>query len=242
VPNIAIIDSVAHRDLRVDFSPSAARGDGRHVVQVAVSEFPQLATRCPLTVAKDSDTGAFFCGAVLGFEEGENLFLRAEGGYDGYRPLNLQREPLFVVDGRLAIDLDSPRVTEVGGEALFDGAGQPAQGLDRARAALEALRPGLAVTRDFLAELVRLRLLRPIEVELEFDDGSSRWLADIYVIDQERLRELPDAEVLSLFRTGQLYLIDLMILSVQQIPSLAERKNRRLSGLESDWTRTAGAA
>jgi hypothetical protein len=230
MPSLAVIHPVEHKALRVDFKPSATRGDARHVVQVVVGEFPELAGQCPLILAKDSETGAFFCGAMLGFEDGENLFLRPDGGYEGYRPLNLRREPLAVLDGRLAIDLSSPRVTEFGGESLFDGEGAPGPGLTQAKAALEALRPGLAATGAFLAELVRLRLLRQASFELSFDDGVTRRLEDIYMVDPARVRELADTEVLALFRQGYLYLIDLMILSMQQLTRMASRKNLWLAG------------
>ena len=46
---------------------------------VVVSEFPLLAVHYPILLSKDADTGAFYCGAMLGFDAGENLFL-AEGG------------------------------------------------------------------------------------------------------------------------------------------------------------------
>ena len=210
--NIIALDRATHRALRIERRPSARHGDNQRFVQVVVREFPLLAIQCPILVSKDADTGAFFCGAMLGFDEGENLFLADGGGHEGYRPLNLQRAPFYVA----------------GGERVFDDAGQPTAYLEGIRSVFNELRPGLEMTKAFLETLVRLKLLAPLEVELSFDDGSSRELAGLYTIDQEALRGLPDAAVLELFRQGYMYLIHLMIVSVKQISSLASRKNGRL--------------
>jgi hypothetical protein len=229
---IVTIDAPRHRSLRVDRTPSPNLGDARRFVQIAVPEFPALAGQTPILISKESDTGAFICGAMFGFDENENLFLGHDGRWGGYRPLNLEREPFVVLNGELAIDMDSPRVNAPGGELLFDAEGQPTACLQRGKAALEALRPGLAATRAFLSDLVGMRLLTPLEVELSFDDGSELRLEELYTVQPATLRQLGDAQVLELFRKGHLYLLDLMILSMQQLPKLAERKNRRLAGLD----------
>jgi hypothetical protein len=226
--NIIVLDREKHRALRVERRPSARHGDNQRFVQVVVREFPLLAIQCPILVSKDADTGAFFCGAMLGFDEGENLFLSDGGGHEGYRPLNLQRAPFYVAGGELAVDLDSPRIAAAGGERVFDEAGQPTAYLESIRTVFGELRPGLEMTKAFLETLLRHKLLAPLEVELSFDDGSSRELTGLYTIDQEALRSLPDATVVELFRQGYMYLIHLMIVSVKQISSLASRKNSRL--------------
>jgi hypothetical protein len=226
--NIIVLDREKHRALRIERRPSTRHGDNQRFVQVVVREFPLLAIQCPILISKDADTGAFFCGAMLGFDEGENLFLAENGGHEGYRPLNLQRAPFYVAGGELAVDLDSPRIVAAGGERVFDDAGQPTPYLESIRTVFGELRPGLEMTKGFVEALVRHRLLAPMDVQLSFDDGSSRELTGLYTIDQEALRNLPDAAVLELFRQGYMYLIHLMIVSVKQISNLASRKNSRL--------------
>ena len=225
--SIVVLNSQAHRDLRVQAAASAQLGDNERFVQVAVSEFAALVAHYPILFAKNSDTGAFFVGAMLGFNPGENLFLGAgDKGQDSYRPLNLRRQPFFVSGTDLAIDLDSPRVGR--GEALFDGNGEPTCYLQSIVAILGELRPGLEMTKLFIETLLAHKLIEPITVDLGFDDGSRLKLIDLYTIDRNALKDLPDATVLDLFRRGYLYLIYLMIASLKQIPVLAQKKNRRL--------------
>lgn len=226
--NIAVLNTQTHRDLRVDAVASARYGDSRHFVQVIVSEFPVLAARCPIFFAKDVETGAFYCGAMLGFDEGENLFLKAGGGFEGHRPLNLQREPFFAAGAELAIDLDSPRVGAPDGEALFTEAGEPTAYLQSVMAAFRELKPGLERTKAFIATLLELKLIEPVDINLAFDDGTTRDLVGLYSVNQQTLAALPDERVVDLFRRGYLYLIHLMIASMKQIPVMAEKKNRQL--------------
>ncbi|MBB6252988.1 SapC family protein [Nitrospirillum iridis] len=226
--NIAIVNNHAHRDLQVKAKANPAF-DARHFVTVIVGEFALLAVQCPILLSKDAETGAFVCGAVLGFEQGENLFLTPDG-WQGYRPLNLQRGPFYTVGDDLAIDLDDARVGRDVGEPLFSPQGEMTPYLKSIIAAMQELRPGLERTKRFIDTLLTLKLIEPIDISLGFDDGTQRELTDLYTIDREALRALPDAAVLDLFRRGYMQLIHLMIASLKHIPLMAERKNRRLTG------------
>ena len=225
--NIVVLNSLTHREVRVQAEASAKFGDNQRFVPVVIAEFPLLATHYPVLFSKDSDTGAFFCGAMLGIDEGENLFLKDGGGHEGYRPLNLQRAPFFVAGEQLAIDLDHARVAEHEGQALFNDGGEPTPYLESIKAAFQQLKPGIEMTRRFTESLLHLNLLEPVDIVLGFDDGSKRKLVDLYTVNQEVLRQLPDASVLELFRRGYLQLIYLLIASLKQIPVLAKKKNDR---------------
>jgi hypothetical protein len=226
--NIVPLDSQTHRSLRVDGEASARYGDNQRFVQVVIGEFTQLVVHYPILLSKDSDTGAFFCGAMLGFERDENLFLKDGKGHEGYRPLNLQRMPFYASGSDLAIDLDHPRVGAESGQALFTQSGRPTTYLESIQQAFRDIKPGVEMTKVFIATLLQLNLIEPIDVSASFDDGSKLNLADLYTINQPVLRDLPDAPVLDLFRRGYLRLIYLMIASLKQIGELGKRKNALL--------------
>jgi hypothetical protein len=229
VTNIVPLDSRAHRQLRVQAGAAARHADQQRFVAVIVNEFPLLAVHYPILLSKDADTGAFYCGAMLGFDTGENLFLDDPRYRDVYRPLNLQRGPFFTAGDELAIDLDSARIAAPGeGEALFGESGEPTRYLESIMTLMRELRPGLERTRIFVSTLMTMKLIEPVTIDLGFDDGTKRQLIDLYTIDQPALRSLPDVAVLDLFRRGYLQLIYLMIASLKQIPVLAQNKNRRL--------------
>jgi hypothetical protein len=225
--NIVILNSLTHRDVRVQAEASAKFGDNQRFVPVVIAEFPLLVTHYPVLFSKDSETGAFFCGAMLGIDEGENLFLKNGKGHEGYRPLNLQRAPFFVSGEELAIDLDHARIATDAGQALFNDKGEPTPYLESIKAAFQQLKPGIEMTKRFTESLLNLNLLEPVDIVLGFDDGSKRNLVDLYTVNQEVLRQLSDASVIELFRRGYLQLIYLLIASLKQIPVLAKKKNDR---------------
>ncbi|MES1974716.1 MAG: SapC family protein [Pseudomonadota bacterium] len=227
--NIVPLDTVAHRALRVDGSAAQQLGDGVQLVSVVLREFAMLAIDYPILFGKQSDNGAFFCGAMLGFDADENLFLKPGGGMQGYRPLNLERAPFFATDTGLAIDLDSPRVGSAAGQRLFDDSGEPTAYLQRIITVFRELRPAAEETRTFIRTMLELRLVEPVDIAVSFDDGERRTVEGAYTINREALAELDDAQVVDLFRRGYLHSASLMIASLNQIPSLARRRNDRVT-------------
>ncbi len=73
-----------------------------------------------------------------------------------------------------------------------------------------------------------MKLIEPLEREVEFDDGSTRNCIGLYTTNLDVLSKLPDAAVVELFRLGYLRLIDRMIASLKQVPLMARKKNARL--------------
>jgi SapC len=231
---IVPLDKEAHRTLKVDGRACAAYGDNQHFAQVIVNEFPQLVVRYPILLAKNAETGQFYCGAMLGFDDGENLFLDEWRERETYRPLSLQRMPFYARGPQIAIDLDHPRVGAEAGQPLFDEAGRPSRYLQGIIWAFQDLKPGIATTRIFIARLLELKLIEPIDIEVELDDGVTHHCAGLYTINQDVLAKLPDTVVVELFRRGYLTLVHLMIASLKQLPLMARRKNSRLLEGTSD--------
>ena len=225
---IVPLDKEAHKSLKVDGRASAVYGDNQHFVQVSVTEFPRLVVHYPLFFSKNPNTGEFYAGVMLGFKEGENLFLQEWEQRELYRPLVLQRGPFYAQGPTLAVDLDHPRVTAENGKPLFTEYGQPSRYLQSIIWAFQDLVPGMETTRQFLARLLELSLIEPVDVEVEFEDGSSQKCTGLYTVNQEILSRLPDPVVVELFRRGYLRLIDYMIASLKQFPLLAQKKNGRL--------------
>ena len=225
MPNIALLNKETHRTLKVQPGAAAQYGDNQRFVAVIPGEFPFLAVHFPILIVKDAN-GDYLLGALLGFDENENLFLD-ETGMHAYRPLNLQRGCFFNFNDQVAIDLDSPRIDK-DGVALFDEAGEPSQYTQTILAIFRDLIQGTAQARQFVETLDRLKLLEAIDINASFHDGSKQSFTGVFTINQANLRALPDAEVLDLFRRDYLQAIYLMINSLRQLPVLVQMKARTL--------------
>lgn len=218
---LELLNADSHRLLRV----GAPVPDDRNFVPVAVGEFAAAAATCPILFSKSPETGQFYAGAMFGFRPGEPPLVDE----DGYVPLDRERQGFFVSGEEIALDPEHPRISGADGEALFDADGQPSERLQRIQRALGHLKIGVERTDAFIRALIDLKLVEPIDVSLRFDDGETLRLQGLYTIARDSLHELGDSDALELFRAGYLQLAYTMLASLEQIPVMARRRNRRLT-------------
>jgi hypothetical protein len=223
--NVVVLNKETHRRLRVHAQPSAVLGDNQRFVPAVVGEFATLALHYPLLFSKEADTGRFYCGAMLGIDADENLFLEEQRDLQFYRPLNLQRGPFYTAGPDLAIDIDHPRLAAGGDTALFDAGGEPSTYLQSIIGLMNDLKVGLDRTRQFIDILLTLKLIEPLTIKANLDDGSKREITGLYTINPDSLKALPDEKVLELFRRGYLQLIYLQLASLNHVATLARKKN-----------------
>ncbi len=235
VNNVAL-DKDVHRDLRIDSRPSEAYGDNIGMVGVVPREFARLVGHYPIFLRRTPTGDAFECGVVLGFGNTENLFLTGEGWDALYVPLNIQRQPFAVFarpeDGNLVVtvDMDSPRLTREGGEALFLGDGEPSEHLKRLTGALNEMVQGGRMGSEYTAKLEQLGLIEKVRVDLKFANGSEVKLDGLHSISRQKLQALTGEQLAELRDLGYLEWIYIQLASLTHMNELLARKNRQLAG------------
>lgn len=234
--NPVLLNNVEHKDLRVLTGRGAQFGDNVNLALTFPAEFRNLQAHYPLVLSKGADGVSFDAYALLGFEDGENLFL------DGARwdateiPLSIDRHPFLIgVAGEelmVHVDLDNPRVRQGGleGEALFLAHGGSTDYLERANATLLAIHEGLQPMPAFVAALLEHKLLESFSVDIEMNDGSQNRLSGFYTIHEENLAKLGAEALGSLHARGYLQPIYMVIASMSKLRDLIERKNKRHAG------------
>ena len=226
------LDPASHAALRIaplrDFGIAARL----HAVFVAATEIPEAALEYPIVFVHSGELDAGGAPvvspvALLGLVPGENLFVQGGRWQARYVPAFVRRYPF--VSGRRGpmIDMAWSGLSPIDGEPLFDEAGRPtptlAAALDfLARFDAEALR-----TRGFTARLAALELLQPLQADATLPDGTRLTVEGFRVVDEDRLRALPDAEVLELHRSGMLMLVHLHRASLARMRHLVELKALR---------------
>jgi hypothetical protein len=204
-------------------------GPEPHFVQIVPVEFAAAAACCPILFSKDSSSGALYPGAMLGLKPGEGP-LKDVVDRGGFEPLNLQREGFFISGEHIAIDRSNPRFSDSEGEPLFDEAQQPSVSLRRIQRVLRQLHEGTAQTDAFIRNLMELKIVEPIDVSLSFDNGERLTLQGLYTVSRDALRDVGDADVVRMFRSGHLQLALTMAESLNQLRILAQLRNRRIAG------------
>lgn len=229
-----------HRDVSVRTGNSYAFAAAINSVPIVAAEFERAAAEYPIVFAGEGE--AIAPAAVLGLQDGENLFLNSDGSWDGaYIPAFLRRYPfVFATTGKnaetltLCLDDAFDGVNRKGrGERLFDADGERTQYLKSVLQFTSDYQAQHNLTRRLVSRLNELKLLEPATAQVTLPDGTSRSLAGFQRVSTERLHGLDDATVLELFRSDMLGLIFAHLTSLGQLQGLLRRSSARASGTTS---------
>lgn len=221
---LELVNSDTHATLRM----APAIMSGVPFVRLVLSEIVTAAAACPLLFSKHPDTGAFYAGAMMGFKAEECLVDRPDG-QPAFRPLEADRDGFFTVGENIALDRDNRRFSTREGDSLFDSQGQPTASLKAAQNALGQLIAGAEATDMFIARMLSHRLIEPIDIALNFDDGERLRLEGLYTVSLDMLADVNDAAALELFRSGHMQYAYAMAGSLRHISLMARRRNERLT-------------
>jgi len=232
----AILDRNAHRNLRVRPEAGADLGDAVMACLTVPLEFRRIQNEFPILFRRNLETNEFSAHALMGFEDGENLFLDEAGWAAQYRPMALAIQPFLVgrpaaegAEAQVHSDLASPRMADDGeGIGLFDAGGQPTPYLEQVAAMLGDLDAGYRASHDFFAALERHDLLEPLAVDVELNDGSKHRLVGYHIVNEGRLATLPADALGELNRAGHLMPMFMALASLSNLAKLARRKEQRL--------------
>lgn len=232
----AILDRDTHRNLRVRTEPGAEFGDATMACLTVPLEFRRIQNQFPILFRRNLETGKFSALALMGFENGENLFLE-DGRWDAdYRPMALAIQPFLLGrpatddgPGQVHVDLGHARIAQPGeGVGLFDEHGQPTPHLEQVAAMLGDLDYGYRASEDFFDALERHDLLEPLAVDVALKDGSQHRLVGYHMINEDRLIELDGAALGELHKADHLMPIFMALASLSNLAELARRKDRRV--------------
>ncbi|RYG13331.1 MAG: SapC family protein [Burkholderiales bacterium] len=176
--------------------------------------------------------------AMLGLRSRENLFVDEEGRWCGtYVPAFVRRYPFVLAElpgqnAGVCIDEAFVGLNESEGEALFDAQGNNTPFLQNAMDFLQQYQREYVRTEAFCTRLQEAGLLREMNAKADLVDGRSFTVGSLLVVDEPKLMALPDATVLSLFRTGEMHLISMHLMSLANMQGLVERVAARKSPLQ----------
>ncbi|KGJ89380.1 SapC family protein [Thalassotalea sp. ND16A] len=236
------LDSASHQHTKVLPLGSIAETSMMHMVQTVPQEFTEIAQHFPIFFAKDPETGQFNLMALLGLNVDENLFVTDGYWQSAYIPLKIQTTPFFLIEETqqrnteqvskpaLAIDVDSARVQQTQGEALFVQ-GRATQYLQTKATQLAQFVEGLRFNQQFIEALLAENLLEAVDLDIRFENGEQLNLQGLYTINKEMLVQVPTAAQQEFENLGYVKLITDIFTSMQQVEALISRKNQRSKNL-----------
>ncbi|GLR70609.1 SapC family protein [Agaribacter marinus] len=235
-----ILSPNEHKDICVITTRGEKYGENVNTVPVIADELRSLVTEYPVCLLKDPNTGRFALHALTGFDAGENLFLEGDIWQASYVPLHILRQPFMIgikdKEGAeptpdntvVTIQLEHKRVTDKGGEALFDKEGNATNYLNKTSELLAALLQGLPRTSSFVDALVKEELVEQMQLNVKLKNGEQKSFQGFYSINEDKLSELK-GDVLEKFHSlGYLQACHMLIASFGNIQKLINKKNASL--------------
>jgi SapC protein len=231
----ALLNNVAHKDLRVITRHAPELGDNVTSVLTFPTEFGDVQREYPIFFRKDATTGEFISVALLGFEKNENLFLDEHGWNATYIPGVIARGPFLIGfqeqnDHRepvIHIDLDDPRVSTSEGEPIFLPQGGNTRYLERVITILDGLHRGMAVSKAMFAAFASMELIEPVKVEIKFNEEEQFDLVGFHTISEDKLNALDGDSLQRLNKAGFLQGAYLVLASLNNVKRLIDMKHRR---------------
>jgi len=227
-----VLDREQHKALRLK------EGDARfasknQAVPLLVAEFPEACIEYPIVFSKGND-GLWMALALTGLSADSNAFVDAQGVWSGrYAPLSVRRYPFILAEGTdqqfsLAADLSAPQLGSEG-EALFDDKGEPTELARNILNTLGEFQVQAKVTEAVIGQLEAAQLLTQQSLQVRLADGRSATVDGVWIIDEKKLRELPDDKILAWFKGGELTAVHAQMLSLRNLVPLLERSQPAMS-------------
>ncbi|MFT4807774.1 MAG: hypothetical protein ACI9LX_001096 [Paraglaciecola sp.] len=222
--NYIPLDKNKHKDLHVKINGDFAHTKDTHLAAASIREYAQIAGCMPIIFIKDPKSDTTHSVAMLGIEQGVNLFMQ-DGKWTGHVvPLNIQRYPFDVrPDGdKLGVFIDdSSELVGKEGEPLFIE-DAPSPFLDNRQKLLSELANSEMATRDFIKKLQDLGLLHPIIIHAQYVSGQQRNINGMLTISEKKLQALDAEAIADLHKTGYLGAIYAILLSLGQLNRLVQ--------------------
>lgn len=236
MPNFVLLNNITHKNMRVirDYLP--AYGDNDMSAVTFPHEFRAIQNEYPIFFQKNPENGKFVAVALLGLRQNENLFL-SESGWDAqYIPVSVKRRPFLIgiqapkpgqdtsqSTRMVYVDMDSSRVNETQGDAVFLPHGGYSPYLESMVEVLEYIQYGTDLNERFIDALLQHELLEIVTLEITLKNGDRNNLSGFYTINEDKLAALDGNVVASLHSQGYLEFIYMVLASHSNVVKLIAR-------------------
>ena len=233
---IQMLDQELHQHTRVHTGYASEFGDDQMWLPTFAAELRTLQGHYPVLFSKNPGRDDFSIAALLGFEQGENLFLK-NGHWDcTYIPMMARRGPFSIgIHGEqeqaqkiVNINEASPRVNTQAGELLFNELRSPTAYLQYVMNLLDTLDKWQQPNQVFIEKLQQYELLEPVSLDITLGNGTKGQLMGFHIIAEAKLNALPAAAIDDLHKSGCLEPIYMALASLSNMAGLIERKTAKV--------------
>ncbi|MEW9572408.1 SapC family protein [Rhodanobacter sp. Si-c] len=231
-----------HKDLRLKPIPNMKFALDAHSVPLTGVEFGLAARDLPIVFA-GNDMASAGPVALLGLRQNENLFVDAQGQWapNVYVPAFVRRYPFVLAekpagqegdDFAVFLDEGYEGFNTAEGDRLFNEDGSDTEMLTRAVGFLGEFQQHVARTRWFMDQLRKHGLLEPRNLSMrkgapDNPDGHVINLNGLFVVNEEKLRQLDEKTAQEFLREGVAGWIYAHLISMNNLDRLGQRLGER---------------
>jgi hypothetical protein len=203
-------------------------------VPLMAVEFLEAAAEYAIVFAGSEDE--IVPAVILGVRDSENLFLAQDGTWSGrYVPAFVRRYPfVFSHSGDrfvLCVDEEFAGCNQDGrGQPLFRDDGNPSPYVDGVLQFLQEYQVQFERTQRFCAKLQQLKLLEPMQAQVNVAENRRLSLGGFMAVSREKLKALPGETLAELVSSDELELIYLHIQSMRNFEHLRGRMTTAATG------------
>jgi len=226
------LTKASHADLKVNTQSTISYAAKAHIMSIRVTEVGKAATSLPVFITKNQHNGYWGISVVTSVQPGRNLFIENEQWTASYQPTCMQTHPLYLMKSpskensyTIGVYPNEQDFSKDKGEALFDGEGKATEYLSRVTALLEADIKNDIHTVEFLNELDQMGLLKAIDLQVHYQEGSVQTIQGLYTINEEAMQLLSAEQLAHLNTKGYLAPIHAILLSILQLNSIVKKNN-----------------
>lgn len=230
--NVTPIKKETHQNIKIAKTRDLSHVANQHIAPVTAPEYAQASSSYPVVIVKDQESERYRSVVMLGLEAGENLYYSTEGWNAIYVPQSVTTAPFSLgLDPEqektltACIDLDSQFVGEDKEHALFDEEGNDTDFFKNVQETLGRLYDNEVMNEKFIKELLDNDLLLELELNVQFSSGENKRLVGLYSINEQKVQELSDEQVIDFHKRGLFVPIHAMLSSLAQINRLAQLRN-----------------
>ncbi|TDF39333.1 SapC family protein [Alteromonadaceae bacterium M269] len=226
-----VLSSEKHSQLKLKKNAIMAYAATQQALPIEAVEVTKAVTNFPVFFTKNPHD-EMTLSAIAGLNPGVSLFMHEAKWDAAYLPNCLRTYPFYLVRSpedekkyTVGIQEENPSFSTDEGDALFDEQGNASAHLERVSNALNNELVNIQATIQMVEALTRLELFKPIELIVQYHDNTAKKINGLYTIDEEKLSQLPEAEVADLHMQGFLVVFHALLISVYQVNNLVRRHN-----------------
>ena len=223
--SIVPITAEKHKNKKVKQIDNFEFAKKTNMASIMIHEFSRAASIYPIVFVEDKTQDVFKPVVLLGFEEGENLFVNEENKWKAsYIPAIIRRYPFALAkaddNGKftVCIDEESDFVNEIEGQELFDG-DKPAEVMERVKKYLAELQQMDAFTNEFCKFMSNKNMFTPLNMKIRVNNEIKN-VSGAYIINEERLNSLSDETYLEMRNKKYIPVVYSQLSSLSQIERL----------------------